>query len=239
MAAIISAVSPNAGPVTATFAPRLINRSTISEFPARAAVIKVVSPPGSAALGSAPAFSSMSTVSKSRFITASHRGVTPSRVDAFTSAPSWISFRTASRSPAWAASISVAPRKVNASRNPMAASLREDIRLSCAVAKLVHIRPEALRHVAPQVADRRAHRKLDVTRPLAGGAANQHDGQRIGSMAVRIRHACAIREQGMIQKRAVAIRDGAQLGQEAGVELRVIYVDLDHLRDLVGFVLMV
>jgi hypothetical protein len=47
-----------------------------SGLPVRAAVIRTVSPPGSAVFGSAPAFSRRSTIAKLPLVQASESGVT-------------------------------------------------------------------------------------------------------------------------------------------------------------------
>ena len=54
-----------------------MSRRTISGLPVRAAVIRIVLPPGSFALASAPAFSSASAMAAFRLVAASESGVTP------------------------------------------------------------------------------------------------------------------------------------------------------------------
>ena len=60
-----------------TRAVRRAAPSPPASLPVRAAVISGVSPPGSAAFGSAPAFSSSSTIAPLPFVQASESGVTP------------------------------------------------------------------------------------------------------------------------------------------------------------------
>ena len=76
-AAHISAVCPRRSSLPSTRAPWASSAFTAAGAPVRAAVINGVSPPGSAAFGSAPAFRSSSTIAPLPFVQASDSGVTP------------------------------------------------------------------------------------------------------------------------------------------------------------------
>jgi hypothetical protein len=76
-AAHIKAVCPFAGSRADTSAPRAISIFTASTRPARAAVISVVSPSGSAVFGSAPASSNRSITGALPLVAARCSGVTP------------------------------------------------------------------------------------------------------------------------------------------------------------------
>src|SRR5690242_15106186 len=92
------AVSPFWLSLAPTLASADNSALTVSRLPARAAVIKAVSPPGNAVLGSAPAFSSALTIVAFPFVQARVSGVMPYRFDALTFAPARIRRFTVSRS---------------------------------------------------------------------------------------------------------------------------------------------
>jgi hypothetical protein len=86
-AAHISAVSPRQPSTSLTLAPAAISRSITSGDPVRAAVIRIVSPSGVVAFGSAPASSSARVSRMLPLAAASESGVMPYRLAAEVRAP--------------------------------------------------------------------------------------------------------------------------------------------------------
>src|SRR5436190_7994813 len=85
---------------------------------------------------------------------------------------------------------------------------------SITVAKGVDPAPELVRHGQPQVADRRLLLHLEVTVPLADAATHGHARQRIAGVTVGIAHAATVEDQRVVEHRAVAVRERAQLVEE-------------------------
>ena len=83
----MSAVCPRRGSFACRSAPRVRSTRTASTLPVRAAVISIVSPPGSDAFASAPASRNFVMMAALPFSQAIDSGVTPYRFVARTSAP--------------------------------------------------------------------------------------------------------------------------------------------------------
>src|SRR5580698_919930 len=99
----------------------------------------------------------------------------------------------------------------------MRAALYQNIGFSRAVAELVHRLAEFLRHVQPEVSNRCPSRQFFVAMSGADSASDGNHWQRVSGVNVRIGHARAIDEQGMIEQRSVSIRRGAQFLKEFSI----------------------
>ena len=74
---------------------------------------------------------------------------------------------------------------------------------------------------------------------LARAAAHQHQRQVVARVPVAVGDARAVQDRHVVEQRAVAVRRRLQLGQVLREQLRVIAVDLRHLLDQLGNVVVV
>src|SRR6266508_1797592 len=91
-----------------------------------------------------------------------------------------------------------------------------------------------------QIGHRRAFRILQVPSALdLPGAAARHDQWQCRvRMDIAVAQAAAVEDEGMIEQRAVAVGNGAQLVEEFSKQLRVVSVDLRDLLQPLGVVLV-